>query len=960
MLKQLSCATWVLFLTASVLAGEKKEAKIEKIGTGLLKAPSSIRTAPSGDLVVLDRRGDASVVVTFSPQGKVVSEVKVPAAIPSPTVALADSAGNLYFSRMRDRSVWIRQANREAKPLDLKVPILGLAVQKVDGKEFLYVLGGRKDGVLRLPAGGGEPTRLTLSHYPDKGDLIELRVRPQGDLYGFSTIEHLIYHFDPRGQLKETFGGGGPAPPRTGLPADFAMSAYDVDDNGDVYWTMANYGPLLRYTADGNLGIHFRGAENWHTPWMGPIHTVVGLALSGSRAYAVDRGYNRVTSFPKSIVVPGASDTESIDTHIYGYSFRILSDTPYKLFTEPQARLRVAFDQGHRRSHKAVLAYVAHDLEKREVARGKVELEVPGDAAVERELPPIRLPRLGWYQLDMALMDGDKPLIERVAFLCRDVEDARLPIPAQEQTGWNDVATHKMIGMGLHRFGGDIKQILQDQQGAIEQARKLGVPYFVQITNERDCTPENVTSILKQYPDLPLLEIVNEPNLRMKVADYVQIVKRCREAARKVSPKVRIMGPSQCGTELRWFESFFKAGGGEYVDAVSVHTYERHNSMDPYHWNWKLTKLRSIMNEHGCKDKPLYQTEHGFLGDYHSLLLRAPWQGRSVFLEYLMMDRAGIGPARFYYYYVNQGGFRGFSAYLVSGARELFPAAALMRTRARLLGDRKLTKVLDFGEPGNWLVLGNRYGGSGDDLVVLVNCGVWKPVPVLVKLPGGSRVFDCFGNRLSLGEDKPVTIPVGPFPTYIQIPAGAKVEASLSPFGRNIAPESKITVSDAKAQELSGRLTNGRLEFDFENEPERVGLLASNDKLPLDVTLAFQGNRKIAAAVLYGSLADNDKCTPLEYEVRVRSGGVWKKVDAVRVEADGRQLKLGNFARLTWYDNPWIFVHRFEPVEADAVQFHFLRTTFGQYPTTELNAAITRSGLRPRVELREAQVFTEP
>jgi hypothetical protein len=956
MIRALCSASLVSFLfAAAAAAGQKDGAKIEKIGEGVLKAPLSIRTTPTGALVVLDRRGDDYAVVRFSPSGELESQTPVPASIKGPTLALVDHTGTMFFLRQRDHTLWVVEPGEKPFPVEMKGPILGAALRRVKTLESLYLLGERKSGVLRLA--GGRVVPIVLSKYPATGELIELRVRGNGHLYAYATAEHLVYHFDSRGKFLEAFGGGGPAPPRVGIPADYLMQTYDVDRGGDIYWTLANYGPLLRLSSDGTSGVHFRGTETWSKPWMGPIHTVTGLALSGDRAYAIDRGYNRITSFPKALVADGADGADTVDTRVFGYSFRLLSDAPYKLFTGAEARLRIAFAPGHRLLHKVTLAYQLSDIAHRRVAHGSVELDVPGDGAVERDLPLLNLPRLGWYQLDTTLMDGDSVLGERVAFLGRTNDDPRTPIPPKEQSGWNDLATHRMIGMGLHRFGGSMKQILEEQRPFIEEARRLGIPHFVQITEERDCTPANVAAILKQYPELPLLEIVNEPNLRMKVEAYVKLLRPCYEAAKAVSAKARVMGPAQCGSELGWFEAFLKSGGGAYVDVVSVHTYERHNSMDPYHWGWKLPKLRELMDRHGLKEKPLYQTEHGFMADYHAFLARPLWQGRAVFLETFLMDRNRIGPERYYYYYVNQGGFRGFSAYLVTAERELFPAASLLRSRAQLLGDRTFAEALDFGAPGNWLVLGNRYTGPRGDMVVLVNCGAWKPLSLDVKLPPGARVVDSFGNPAELAQ--PSRLEVGRLPIYVELPPGTRLEASLPAFGHNVAPTAKVIVEDEAAQKSSVRLTNGRLEFDFENEPDRIGMLATKDKLPLDVTLEFDKAHTLSSAILYGSLADNDKCTPLEYDLSVRCHGTWRKLDSVRVAAEGRTLKYGNFARLTGYDNPWIFVHRFASVEADAVKFHFVRTTFGQYPTEQLNAEIARSGLRPRVELREIQVFAD-
>lgn len=164
------------------------------------------------------------------------------------------------------------------------------------------------------------------------------------------------------------------------------------------------------------------------------------------------------------------------------------------------------------------------------------------------------------------------------------------------------------------------------------------------------------------------------------------------------------------------------------------------------------------------------------------------------------------------------------------------------------------------------------------------------------------------------------------------------------------------------------RLTNGLLEFDFQDEPERVGFLASDGKLPLDITLTWSAPRTIKSAILYASLADNDKCTPLDYDVLARQNGVWKKVGTVRQTPRVQTFDIGSTPILTGYENPWIFRHDFAEhgeqkaagIVADALRFHFTQTTRGHYPTQELAQRIgpqVHQNFAPRVELREVQVF---
>ncbi len=565
------------------------------------------------------------------------------------------------------------------------------------------------------------------------------------------------------------------------------------------------------------------------------------------------------------------------------------------------------------------------------------------------------LPRLGWYQLDLALVSGSEKLIDHVTFLGRTLEDATLPIPEHESSGWNDLNTHKAFGMGAHRFHfpkneQELKDLLKD----LDDARRLNVPFFLQITDKANCTPDNVRMILAKVPDLTALEIVNEPNLNTSPADYVKLLKPCYEAAKAANPKVQVIGPAECGAGLGWFTAFFKEGGGAFVDAISVHTYERHNSMDAAHWQWKLSQLHQVMAANGCAAKPLWQTEHGYLGDYHGMILRHRWQARSMLLEYLVLDREGTWPEHNFYYYLNQGGFADFSSYLVDGRREPYPAALLMRTRAAMLGSRRFASALSFTHPADWLLLGNRYAGDDRDVVMLANTGCFRPVSVQFELPAGAKAFDCFGNPLELGGAGTATLAISQWPTYLTIPHQAALTASALGGLQEFAATATISVDDPAATAKIPFLTNGRLEFDFEDEPERDGFRAAPGKMPLDVTLEFPQARRIARSILYGSFADNDKCTPTAFTVQVRVGGAWQDVDQVKVPLDGTVLRLeGQLQRLTWYDDPWIFVSDFPPVMADAIRFHVTATSFGQWPVDTMGL----SGLPQRLHLRELQVF---
>lgn len=82
-------------------------------------------------------------------------------------------------------------------------------------------------------------------------------------------------------------------------------------------------------------------------------------------------------------------------------------------------------------------------------------------------------------------------------------------------------------------------------------------------------------------------EIINEPDWTTSYQDaimptaqnfekYVRILKCAYDALKEVRPDAMILAPCTAHANLEWIEGLFKAGGGEYIDIVSLHPY----------WNW--------------------------------------------------------------------------------------------------------------------------------------------------------------------------------------------------------------------------------------------------------------------------------------------------------------------------------------------------------------------------------------
>jgi len=934
----------------------------QRINVGSVDSICGIRTAPGGNLVVLVTQAKAINILLISPDGRQISSTPVPPEIahgindPWRCIAAADREGNFYFLHPGDSKIWMLPSGSAARSIDFDSPVNSFAIASTSDGEYLDEIGATSPGLrIHIP----DQTRKQLILAGD--GLTALHVAASGDLYGYGS-DQLIWHFSPDGKLIGKIGGGGAPPPNSTLPGEFVTPQFDVAPSGDVYWTTGDYGAVTKFSADGNQAVRIPGGDPSGQRWTSPFFQIAGLAISGDSAYVV--GGTIMTRFPLSMIAPGMPGVAVADPRVYGLNYLITSPQPYKLYLTPTVPLSALFEAGNRATHQINLQYTVYDLWQKIVAGGTEPLQIPGNAQVTIPLPAINLPRLGWYRVDTAIALADGTILgKRTNFIGRTFVDPRLPIPPKEVSGWNDLDTHKMVGMGLHRFAANQINDITTYGPAVAEAKKLQVPYFFQLTNKPDVTPANVRLILSNQPDLQRLEIMNEPDQQgVSPEDYVNnYLKPCSQEAHRINPRIMVMGPTKCGIELQWMDRFFKAGGGNYVDIVSVHTYERNNSMDAYHWSWKLQTLKEMMAQYGCGNKPLYQTEHGYMGNFHNFIQRPQWQARSLFEEYLTCDHFGIGPAQFMYYYVNEGGFADFSAEIVDGDRELYPAALLMRTRARILEGTHYDSAFDLGPVGNWLVQANRYAGAVSDVLILMNTGAYKDIDLAIDLPPSARIYDCWGNPSSQSA-RSGHVAVGMYPTYILVPRGSPVTMKMPWSEQNIAPEATFAIADAKAQPDVGKLTNGELEFDFHDEPDRQGMIASDDHLPLDLTATWPSPRTINHVILYGNLSDNQYCTPTAYTLEARVNGNWQALDQIHVPTEGNILNIGSITRVTSYANPWIFTHDFAPVTADAIRFHFTGTTFGQYPTREIVDSMISAyhwGPIPAgVQIRELQVFS--
>jgi hypothetical protein len=151
-------------------------------------------------------------------------------------------------------------------------------------------------------------------------------------------------------------------------------------------------------------------------------------------------------------------------------------------------------------------------------------------------------------------------------------------------------------------------------------------------------------------------EIWNEPNLPRNrdigtPERMLEMAKIAYVTLKQVDPNIKVISPSAVTASvnnkgLDWLERYLQLGGGKYADIIGYHFYVRHR---PETMLNLILPARELMKKYGVSDKPLWNTEAGWINneltDHIDPVTQAPgWTARA----YLLNWAAGV--ERFYWY----------------------------------------------------------------------------------------------------------------------------------------------------------------------------------------------------------------------------------------------------------------------------------------------------------------------
>ena len=985
----------VLVLTAPLWAmgrGEASDLEIGGFGEGRGKFAklADIAFDAAGNLYVLDG-GDAGkkdpaeagnfLVQKLDNSGKFLAQFSLKddqlGAKNNPVRLAVDGRGHVYVTQ--PRAGLVRRYAPDGKLVkDFAIPgAYAITVRKVAGKEQVIVMargGERLDKPVteaQVIQGDGLGPSLPLER--PIGNCEDVAADAAGNLYVLADV-HQIYKFDPAGKLVTVIGGG------TNLRLEDGSELYHtvaVDSKGNVYSiTPGNPGWVTRFDAAATTVTRRKGQFTWCDPW--GVHSgYTPFAIDpGDRLWvgAVGKSEDKPEHHYRPCVLraeagfmgPGAKQAIVSNALVLGLNLAIEVKLPYNVaYERAPVSAELIVKAGVRRVQELDVSYHVYDAYKNEAGKGSFTLNLK-DGEESRQAVSFTPPRWGWYSVQFQAAHRGARLTGLAAHVGVTPKYAGLPVlaPGESPGGTEDAPRQAWAGLNLmrvHPKPGNLEQI----EKTIDAAAKYALTLIAQFEGKDQCTPDFVRQMVARFKGrVKFWEIMNEPNFSFKPDAYGTLVKQLYPIIKGIDPEAKVLAPTVCGVNLDWHEQFYKTAGKDSFDILSIHDYEGHESVDPWHWWWKMAALRKLMAAHGDGEKPIWQTERA-IGGIRGRNLLATCQAVRVTLHEDLLDSLGIPAEHNLHYYLNDHGYGDVPTFLWSRAGP-HPGALATRTRQAMIQGRRLAEVLDFGPTGRKIFMGLHFKGEEGSTIILRNLGTLDQALELGAKGGESvEAVDAFGNSEKLPvKGGKLRLTLSSLPTYLRLAKGQEVAVPKIDFGRNIAGQAKFTYSAGAKGDFS-LLTNGIMETVHAGHPNggtdgKAIWTGDLPTVPQTLEIAFDPPQTVSRLLLFGVRADNQFCALLDYDLEYHDGKGWVTIHQVRTPlAESEAVETPLARSVSWDKDENFHVSEFKPVTTSRLRLVVRRTTFGFFPDDAARQA-AGSDMPGKLMLREIEIYGPP
>jgi hypothetical protein len=294
-------------------------------------------------------------------------------------------------------------------------------------------------------------------------------------------------------------------------------------------------------------------------------------------------------------------------------------------------------------------------------------------------------------------------------------------------------------------------------------------------------------------------------------------------AVKAANPAALVAGPcmvSVNGVNIDRFQVFCEHAAtdpdGIPLDVVTFHNYNDING-DISLGRKTLDAFVAVLETYGMAGLPRWQTESGAIcaeAGYFNGRVQTQW----IFLERLLLDQYAIPYEHSQIYTSWSNGNWAYPSFFTDQSYHWFQIGPMLRHYASEVFGKTFETALDFGTPGNDMIVANQYAGTdGTAVIVLVTSGI-PDTTVRFQIEGASTVttVDCFGNETANGVAGAGIVEVSASidPSYLRLPAGATATLldkwTLSILGPNLATTATVSTSGSVANQTNAaRMVNG-------------------------------------------------------------------------------------------------------------------------------------------------------
>lgn len=515
----------------------------------------------------------------------------------------------------------------------------------------------------------------------------------------------------------------------------------------------------------------------------------------------------------------------------------------------------------------------------------------------------------------------------------------------------------------------------------------IAFPYSTSTSSQQAGVTQVVETL---YPNIEYFEgPSNEPTVN---ASLVSAMETFYNAVKAGHADAKVLGPCPVTVNngASGLNEFLAAGGGDYMDGLSIHTYNCTNG-DLALGRRVFTELKAVLDAHDF-NKPIWQTENGFFTANYGAY--RPKQGaRWQMLQYLLIEQIlGVPKERFYNFYDTSHGFWDYPSFWELADGTLTPFIAQMRTFSEEIYGKTFTSGYNFGDVGNNMYLGSLYtdAGSGEQVAVFMSGSVQEgsvTFNVSAESADGTLVaIDCFGNESSVEyTSNALTLSLSPEVQYIRLPNGV-----------SLSPRPAITTDNLLASTVSGTTITARTSkpigsgtathvaqygkrvadnvldtayyYNIGGVNGTYGAFQDDtSSIPAWVGVEFDSPQTVDHIVIFGAQPWQKQSTMTDFDIQTlgTDGTTWttrKTFTQTPITKYAPNNHTGTGCTYDqWGPDYCVWEVSFDPAACLGVRVYARGITYGDCPTAEVVNALTSSpGLSSnKITIRDIQVFSE-